>query len=391
MMRLDGIRNIRIGKEAPIYPLLFGMLAIQFAAPLNWEALQSVGTLLIFGASILALVFSKKRWNGYLLLLAALAASVILSMAFSFTFSYRSIVVALCFLEIPLFMQAYTETERESVRKAIYYCFICLSLYYLLLSFTSVSHAYATKYGTVWMEYLTLGYDNPNETAIHLFSCLIVLLSGSFAFERRWSRVLITADAVMVSVLLTLTLSRTGIIMGAFLWISVWWFRKRRIPTAVRVVSFVVPVAFLLATLALENASIDWIVLGESIRTGRYDVYEKVLQGMSGIRFFVGDYTFEFQNLHNGFWALFATLGVVGVIPFLWFFYAKLRETHRRVGETPTRKAALLGLLCILIYTSTEAAFLVTGSVYAAEVVSVYLLALPSTKPAAPSEEVPTA
>lgn len=378
-MRLQGFRQLRVGMETPIYILLFGLMAIQIALPLRINFIVSLGTWAIFISTIVAFVITamaRKNRDRYFLIIIALIVTVALSMLCSFSISYQNFVVALSFLEIPLFMVAYPSVNNENIRKTIYRCFVILSVYYILVGFTSLANVYYTKYGERQMEFLTLGYNNPNETAMYLFACLIVLVAMWVEIKSIAAKIFVVVDIALVGRLLWLTLSRTGALMSALFLVLVICLWKVRIPKIIRIVSILIPLIFLLVTFIFDELLLYWSVMGETLETGRADIYVKVLDKLNVIRFLVGGYEFNFKNLHNALWTVFATVGILGAGTYFWFINAKIRDVHQSIKDKGVGKVALIGLLCIFIYTSTEAAFLTSGGTFAAIVISIYLLSV---------------
>lgn len=361
--------------------MLVGTLAIQVANPLQINTIQSMGTMLICFSSLLAFLMSmKKGWKASdLLILLVMILSILLSMFISGNISYRWIVVAMCLMEIPLFMGALDEVSRDSIRKAVYVCFNCLIVFYICLSFTSLSHIYYTNYGPRNVSYLTLGFSNPNETSMHLFSCEIVFAVELFDVRGKFLKCTAIAGSVAAIILICCTQSRTGIIMSVFFWLAVWIFRKRRVNAIVCLVSILVPIAFAVLLLSLSDTSFELQLMGDAFDTGRASIYRRVLSGLNATKFLFGNYNFEFQNLHNAFWSIFGTIGAIGAANYFLFIYRKLRDTQKTIGVYNAGKIALIGMLAIIIYSSTEAAYFVAGSAFSAEVISVYLLAV-STK-----------
>jgi len=371
--------KIKIRYDSPLYLMLLGMVMIQIAVPLRNEPIQSLGTWLIIASCVGAfmLTLHLKKWNlKNFVAIIALIIIICSSIVYSLNLSYRSIVVASCFLEIPIFMGAYSSVINVSIRKMIYICFSLLSAYYIYISITSLGHIFYSKYGAYQTSYLTLGYANPNETAMYLFAALIVVLSLLFDVKSIILKCAIVIELMILVWLLWQTMSRTGILMGCFFLISVLWCRKRTIPKSARIISLLIPIIFLLAMLIFKVWMSNWMILGETINTGRDEIYEQVLDNLNIITFFIGDYAFQFQNLHNGFWSIFGTIGLLGALVYFWFINNKLRDIEKKVAASGSSKVAFIGLLCIFIYTSTEAAFITSGSAFAALFVSIYLLSV---------------
>ena len=124
--------------------------------------------------------------------------------------------------------------------------------------------------------------------------------------------------------------------------------------------------------------------MGEELDTGRSEIYNDVFLKMDFLRFFFGEFSTKFQNLHNAFWSIFATIGVVGLASFLGVLYSKIRDVHvfNMRSNKFDSKIALIGLFCIVAYMATESAFVTAGGTYAASFLCLYLIGVSEEEPA---------
>lgn len=375
--------KLKIGFETPIYMMLCGMVAIQMATPLHLYSICSLGTWLIILSTMLSFalaIMTRRIDERYLFCIIVLALTVFSALFISFAFEYKSLVSALSFLEIPILMTTYSNNQIKSVSKAIYFIFLTLSFYYLFISSTSLSHILYTEYGEQQVEWLTLGYNNPNETAMHLIVCFFVLFILFVDVKYIIAKALVAIDIVLIVRLIVLTTSRTAILMVAvFLFVTVI-FRKRQVSDFVNLIFFSMPVLFLILIFTLITAGLDFSFLGEAVDTGRGRIYSNVLQKTNLLNFFFGDYSYGFKNLHNSIWSIYATIGIGGTITFIIFMYSRIRQIKKSMGNGITSKIALLGVLCIVAYTATEAAFFTAGGTYAVAFFSLYLLCISGEK-----------
>lgn len=380
-MRQNDFGKLRIGVETPIYILMFGLLAIQIASPLRIDLMVSLGTRMIFGSTILAFILSvklRKNRDVYFLTIILLMIIVVLSMIVSMNLSYKGIVAALSFLEIPLFMEAYPKINSQNIKKTIYISFTILSIYYNLISFTSLSHIYYTDYGERFMDFLSLGYNNPNETAMYLFLCTIILVAFHSEVKNKVAKIFLTIDIILIVRLIWLTLSRTGLILSSVFIFLVILLQNKKIPNFLRIIATALPLIFLILTIFFNQFLSNWTLFGDTFETGRYDIYIEVIKNLNLIQLFVGDYNYYFKNLHNAICSIFATTGILGVSIYYWFMISKIRYIHNSILDNKIGKIGLIGILCIYTYTSTEAAFFISGGSFAAFVISIYLLIVSS-------------
>lgn len=360
--------------------LIVGLLMIQISAPHGIDSIGSLGTWLVILSSILAFTFAllKKR---YLEIDKALVILLIIYVIFvaiiTLDFSYRKLVSIGCFLEIPLFFASYNKIQKRKIEATIYYSFVVLSLYYILLSFTSMAYVFETQYGIVSHAALTLGYNNPNETAMYLFYCSVVIVAAAFWTNKKLFRVFLVCDYIFLLYLITRTHSRTCLMASLIFIVLVFVYKKKRIPNYLGYITVIFPFVFIILTLLFENrlSNLEFF-WGKAFETGRYDIYMRAFENQSVIKFLIGDFEFLFQNLHNGYVSIFATIGAIGLALFITIFNYKLKEVHNKISNYKNHNIFLIGLLCVLLISATEAASICAGSAFAASVISIYLLAI---------------
>lgn len=376
-MRLGSSKRLRLSTEMPIYIMLIGMLLIQIGNPQQIDIIVSLGTwLILFSAviSFMSALLNSRIEKGALLRYVLLSVVVLCSVIISFSWQYRNIVVALSFLELPLFFLAYKKDSSKYVARAIYATFLILSVVYSIISLTPLANIYYTEYGSRQKEFLTLGYNNPNETAMYLFVCLIVLIVLFSKLKHRLGRLIVAVDIGLILRLLVLTQSRTAILMSCLFILLAMVYKKGYTSKQFRIFCLFLPVLFIFLIFLNQYFDLDIYILSETLDTGRSDIYSTVLNEMSLSDFLFGVFEFQFQNLHNAYWSIFATIGFIGVILFISILDIKLRQLQERARVENDMRIALIGLLCIILYTSTEAAYLTAGGTWAASVMSVFLL-----------------
>lgn len=115
--------------------------------------------------------------------------------------------------------------------------------------------------------------------------------------------------------------------------------------------------------------------IGESLFNGREEIYARYFDNLDVFNFLFGDYVkFHFDNMHNGYVSIAATVGIVALGSYIVFLKANLYRNLWKLEDTFTDKVAFTGFLCTLMYTSTEAAMIVGGSNYAFLLACVYML-----------------
>lgn len=382
-MHLKIQKKIVLDNIFPIYLMLIGMVLIQVSAPFDLSIFMSMGVWLIVASSILAFIIPflcNKRYDSCVLLVMALVGLIILSVSFSFSFSYSSIVDAICFLEIPLFISAYNRVDTDKVKKAIYIFFTFLSVFYVIISLTSLAYIYSTKYGDVVFYALTLSYNNPNETAMYIFVCVIVLVSLLNETKNLIAKILLYIDIAANLYLIWLTESRTCVVIAVLFIIGAFVFRNKNMPFWFRNLAFIIHFFFLIISLLFYSVLGSISFMGESFDTGRSEIFNSLINELDIVKFLFGNFSIGFENLHNGFICIFGTVGIFGAIIFFILISRKIKYVQYGVINEGFNRIALLGLLCIVLVTSTEAAFFSAGSVFAASFVSIYLLSISSKR-----------
>lgn len=358
----------------PIYMLLLGLLSIQIANPLKIYISVSFGTALIALAAIFAFfsaISLETKVDSSLSIIVILAAVMLFSMMTNSGISISNIVTFLCFFEIPLFFYAYKELDSIRVKKTIYLVYFALSIFYIALSFSGNAHILSTKGVNYIVSSLTLGFSNPNETAIYLFVCFSVLLSMFFDVKKTLFKLVLLVDLIYIASMICRTESRTMLVSLIAMIVLTFLFRNKRMPSLVVIFSFIVPVLFIFV---LQSYG-DLILLGERIETGRLDIFSRVTEKMTITKFFIGDYNFKFDNLHNLYVSVFGTIGIIGVTTFVLFLMKKT-EYALKNATSKVNRIAVIGFVILIISSSTEAAVFVAGSAYAASVVTLYVLSV---------------
>lgn len=217
-------------------------------------------------------------------------------------------------------------------------------------------------YGEVQLDVVTLGYSNANQTAMYLFLCAVGLVAGVFYFKPILVKMLFAADALCMVWFLQQTGARTAILLFVVFLVLIFVAGKREVSDVWIYIALLAPLVYVLI---LPLAS-DVTVMGESVFNGREAVYNRYLGNLTFGSFFLGDMNrFKFENLHNGYIAIAASVGVPACAGYVHLLKACLQSNRPRLGAPAFERVAFLGFLCAVMYTSAEAAFFVGGSTYA--------------------------
>lgn len=285
-------------------------------------------------------------------------------------------ITALCaFFALPvMLMYGLNYTIPAKVKPVVLIANIGASMIFILLYFSGLRHAFDTYYGVRYIGSVTLGYPNPNQTAMYLFVCAVNLFAALFYFKKKTLRILIGADLLLMLYMLNKTDSRTAILMVvlvAFLCVILW---KRKLSQVWVNIALLAPLIYAILAQYLFPYFDEIMILGESLFNGREDIYDRYFNNLSLSTFLFGDFNrFRFQNLHNGYVAIAATIGIVGLVSFV----SLLKNALAGIGDVRLKeyeKIAAIAFLCIIVYTCTEAAFFVGSVNYAYLMYTVFLL-----------------
>lgn len=361
------------------YFIVIGLMMILIAEPLNATSFSSLGVWLIFIAIVSIAVITmveKKHIHANAITITTMLFAVIgiFSMALCNQISYKSLVTLMSALEIPLFIASVKQISSKRLTVVIYKCFVLVSLFFIVISFTSIAHSYKNEYGTFQADFLTLGYENPNQTGMLLSACVAVLLSYFYHVDSIGKKALIALDIAYMLFLIYRTESRASIVVAA-LSLVFSFVKKKKIIERLGWVCYIVPMCFsLLLALFYEQIG-QMYFLGDVFDTGRLFIYSNVLHNMDFKSFFLGQYSYQFSNLHNLYVSLFATVGIFGtvVLAVLYFFVNKQLS---RTYETDSARVAYVAICLYMLHASVESAMFLFGSVYAAIIISLYILCI---------------
>ena len=223
----------------------------------------------------------------------------------------------------------------------------------------------------------TLGLGNPNAVSLCVMFCVILLFIQICTISNVYVKVVnILLSAVLFYILYLLS-SRTVLFCAII--VAIAFLIKA--PKAFKAISyFVVLVPLIMIGVHLRLLDSDDItlqILGKSISTGRPEMYRKFLDEIQTfpIRALTGNLCgYGFENLHNGLLAIFASLGVFGVLLYVTFWNRQL-TILRKVCVDRKQKIAFAAILAILVHASSEAMGIVGTIPYSVFVVIIMKIA----------------
>ncbi len=356
--------------------VIVGLTMILVFEPLNVTLLSGLGVWIIFIAVtlifIVAVVENRTFADAITLAAALLAAVGIISMTVCNQISYKSLVALVSVLEIPLFMMSVKRISSKKIVTLIYGSFVCVSLFYIVLSFTSAAHRFKNEYGVSQANFLTLGYGNPNKTGMLLFGCVAVLLSYFHYADGFRKKMLIASDIAYMLFLIYRTRSRVCIVVSVLLLLCSF-VKKRKLIGSFGRICYIVPVLFVPLYMIVPERLLRLKLFGDAFDTGRSLIYAEVLNGIDPKSFLIGEYSYRFSNQHNLYVSLFATVGILGVVAFAVLYFAADKRMSKAY-ESNSAKIAYAAICLYMLHSSVESAMFLSGSVYAAVIISLYIL-----------------
>ncbi|MHB8131520.1 MAG: O-antigen ligase family protein [Mobilitalea sp.] len=281
---------------------------------------------------------------------------------------YNYIIRLWCYLALPFYF-LYIDYLKPN-KKMINFVFIInllITLVFTLLSFTKYRYAGYENYIGTDSAWLTLGYDNPNQTAMYLLITLIILYCAMNYYTNKLIRVLILLDIIYMGTLLIDTSSRTCILIAVFITVIILLKKKYTVPRYIVIGILLLPGIFLLAYPYLyENGFIYVLEFGGKVDySSRSYIFLSVLTSIKD-RLLLGDFgTYQLQNLHNGTLSVLSSLGIIGLLfSYIYFFRAYYKILSNKI-KSKTAYISFIGLLAIFIHACTEGAFIIGGSMYA--------------------------
>lgn len=277
------------------------------------------------------------------------------------------------FLTLP-FMLAYGllfEIDERAKNVIIIFGFLC-SLLFIYLYQSELRNVYVNEYGVQELKQVTLGYSNPNQTAMYLFLCSMLLFIGASFIENKILKIVFSLDSCFIAWMMIKTESRTAIslfLMFVLLALSV---RKRKPKKIFAEIAVWMPVIIMGLILDMQD---DVIFLNESFETGRKQLYGQFFKQLDLQGLFLGNLnTYQFQNLHNGYLAILASAGVLTLAGYIGFLLYCVRNGCPGSNDHRGTRIAYVAFLCLIAYTSSEAAFFVGGANFSFLVFSVFAL-----------------
>lgn len=291
---------------------------------------------------------------------------------------YQYIIRIWCYMALPFYLLYidFLKPERNLIN-FIYFCSGLASLVFILLSLSGYRYAgYEIYIGTDYA-WLTLGYDNPNQTAAYLMITLIILFSAVSYYKNILTRFIILLDMIYLGWLLLDTSSRTCILITILVLAAILLYRGVRIPVFIPVAILLLPAVFMFFYPYLYNHG--WIsgydYAGKADISSRSYIYIKVMLSLKNDYLF-GDFgNYRLGNLHNGILSVLSSLGIGGLLFFYIYYFRAYIHILTHYIKSRAAYIAYIGLLAAFVHACTEGAFIAGGSVFAGSLSALIYLA----------------
>ena len=299
---------------------------------------------------------------------------ILIAIAFSALFSDQPITFSihisgiLNFLEMLFAIYIIDSLEhKKSLIRFLYWMNIIVALVFIALYFTS--YAYSSKI----IGSLTLGYSNPNTTAIYLLMNIAIIAIFFDRQQKFLAKIVLFSIGLFLFHLLFLTKSRMCLIAAILILVFRFFAPKWKLPKWTILPVQLLPLAFLFLYpyLYRQNQYSNSIFLNKELFSGREVYFSEMLARLRSI-WLVGDFgAHPFTNAHNGPLAVLLGAGTVGYLAYFWFINSTIRTYHSR-AKTCSQTIALIVIFAIFIHSCAEAAMTVGGANYSILLATVF-------------------
>ena len=353
------------------YIAVFCQLLTWIGRPMDINILVSISVAATTIAAAIALVFIYMDKGGIahkandfpflvcLFLLVALCA--VLSHPVNLTLLKKLFV----FFQLPILMMVAKRGQTGRVRDVIYsvnafYPVLCL--YYYTSSF---SHRYIGRYGETAIDELTLGFANPNETAIYLMLCAFFLWAAFFRYKSLGKRIFLLVEFLWILFLVYQTECRAvAVVLIAVVFGTLAW-KKMCLTKKFMRIAFISAALLAVALSFLPNVG-KLVFMGDALDTGRTSIFAGYIRGLSFMSFLWGDFeTYPLNNMHNAFLSLLASFGIFAAIACWFFYYRGYVSICAGKPNNMEQKVLQLSSIAIVFHSAVESSLLTSGAIYA--------------------------
>lgn len=257
--------------------------------------------------------------------------------------------------------------------KVIAYSNIVMVALFLIYSFMPFAYDIATTNIYVQNTSLTMGYANPNSSAMMLmYTAVINLIANRCKIYNKYITALI--QTVLIYLIIR-TDSRASLLCILILTV-VSLLKIKRIPEWVPYCGVAVPLLYIsilpfLSSIGYKN---DLVIFGKSLYTGREDIFSRELEGYNDwFSWLFGDlFVGGFANHHNAFLSIFLSCGLVGTVIYIFILIKAILPYAKNTNSISY--IAICSILVFIIHASAESAFLMGSIPYGIMTATIFLL-----------------
>lgn len=352
-------------------------LVIYIAQPLNILFLQTIASRCFIISNVVAFFYvflynvkarSKNNTIYKIIIILAIVFSSTISYLLSSGGVYDYIIRLLCYLALPFYFLYidYVKLDKRLLDTIFFITFLT-SLFFIYLSFTEYAYSGYENFLGTQQAWLTLGYDNPNQTGMYLLLTMIILICALHYYEMTNIRIIILIDILFIAKLLIETSSRACIFSGIFVFIITFVKKKFNLSKYTVILIMLIPLIFMIGYPYFYDSFLkqySFEVFGKQDISSRALMIKWVLSSLDGSYLFGNYGVNKLSNSHNGTLSIYSSLGVVGLILFYIYFFVAYFDLLKKI-KSKTASIAFIGLLAIFIQSTVEAAFFTGGSMYA--------------------------
>lgn len=374
--------------------MLASQALILAGLPFGVHIMVSVGAWSIMLCEALALLMlfadGKRQLldNNRLMMIAILAVLSVCAVILSSSIDFNAIIKLVTFLQLPTFLFIATRNNTKRLKEVIYTANLIYPVLFLILYLSPLAYRFVGEYGEVKNDDITLGYNNPNETALYLMFCYFIVLSAFFYYKNKPTvRFIAAVEICFLAFLIYKTDCRAVLVVCMLVLVYMLFSAELYVQPLFIGAVFIIPIVYTIIVVCFPSlAYLEF--MGETIENGRMNIILEYIDNLDAFGLLFGNFEkYQLGNMHNGMLSVVASLGIVvfGVY-FTALYFGYKRILRGTVGKRDYMPLAL-GMLGIILHSVAEAAPLVSGSVYAVSIFMIAYLAVPE-KETNGSEEI---
>ena len=234
------------------------------------------------------------------------------------------------------------QMTEKTIKLTYFFCLLC-AIIFLCYSFSSFAYWNTKQY----VDSLTLGFYNPNFTAMVLF----FLFSLLFICMPNKHKMLSILFELIILYLLFKTKSRTSFFSTILIPIFSICLQHKSLPKWLIIIIAAIPFLFVKIYLLLYHSMSDvGLFFGKTIFSGREITYVMFLNHIkTPLDYLIGHAQSNiFANAHNGPLGIFVSLGILGSICFWVIWFRKIFIYNSNISNKESYSSILVLLACLL-------------------------------------------